>query len=85
MGTNATILLGLAVFVLAIFGSAWLNLRQIEKIIDSLKGELKAEIKTLDQKIDSQSESNNQRFSAIESRLDRIERQLDSVFKPILK
>jgi len=81
MGTNATILIGLAVFVLSIFGSAWLNLRQIEKIIDSLKGELKAEIKSLDSKI----EATNQRISGVESRLDRIERQLDSIFKPILK
>jgi hypothetical protein len=52
--------------VLSIFGAAWLNQRNTEKLVDQL-----------DKRFD-------QRFSALESRLDRIERQLEALFKPIL-
>lgn len=51
---------------LSIFGAAWLNQRNTERLIEQL-----------DKRFD-------QRFSALESRLDRIERQLEALFKPIL-
>lgn len=92
MGTNTTIVIGLAILVLAIFGSAWLNLRQIERMLESLRNELKAEIKVLeqqinflDQKQEQRNESVTMRLSAMETRIERIERQLDSLYKPILK
>jgi hypothetical protein len=52
--------------VLSIFGAAWLNQRNTERLIEQL-----------DKRFD-------QRFSALESRLDRIERQLETLFKPVL-
>lgn len=85
MGFNATIILSLAVLVFSIFGLAWLNLRQVERILDSMKGELKAEIKALDQKIDYGLAGVNARLDSLESRVGRIERQLDKIFEPMLK
>lgn len=60
--------------VLSIFGSSWLNQRNNEKLFESLKNELKAEIQKLDAKID-----------ALDVRISRIERQLEQLFKPMLK
>jgi septal ring factor EnvC (AmiA/AmiB activator) len=85
MGINSTILIGLAVLVLSVFASAWLNLRQIERMIDSMKSELKAEIRAIDQKIDQKSDTTNHRLTGVETRIERIERQLDSLFKPMIK
>ena len=52
--------------VLSIFGAAWLNQRNTEKLVDQLEKRF------------------DHRFLALESRLDRIERQLEAIFKPIL-
>lgn len=67
--------------VLSIFGSSWLNQRNSERLIDSLRNEIKAEfqliraeMKTIETKID-----------ALEVRVSRIERQLEQIFKPMLK
>lgn len=67
--------------VLSIFGSAWLNQRSNERLIESLRNEMRAEfnsiraeMKTLETKID-----------ALDSRVSRIERQLEQIFKPMLK
>ncbi|NOT58633.1 MAG: hypothetical protein HOP19_00230 [Acidobacteria bacterium] len=70
-------------------------LEQIDKRFDAFEGkmdarfaalqtELKTEIKRLDQRIDLLAQNNAQHFTAIESRLDRVERQLEAVFKPML-
>ncbi|CAN5435039.1 hypothetical protein BH18ACI1_BH18ACI1_14930 [soil metagenome] len=60
--------------VLSIFGSAWLNQRNNERLFESLKNEIKAEIQKLDVKID-----------ALDVRVSRIERQLEQLFKPTMK
>lgn len=60
--------------VLSIFGSAWLNQRNNERLFESLKNEIKAEIQKLDVKID-----------ALDVRVSRIERQLEQFFKPTMK
>ncbi|MBA2493919.1 MAG: hypothetical protein H0V31_04400 [Acidobacteria bacterium] len=60
--------------VLSIFGSAWLNQRNNERLFESLKNEIKAEIQKLDVKID-----------ALDVRVSRIERQLEQLFRPTMK
>ena len=74
--------------VLSIFGAAWLNQRNTEKLIEQLD-------KRFDQRFSDLESRFDLRFSALESRLDgierqmesrfdRIERQLEALFKPIL-
>ena len=93
-----TAAVSLAVLVFSIFAASWLNqrnterlLEQIDKRFDSFEGKMDArfaalqtEIKRLDQRIDLLSQNNAQHFTGIESRLDRVERQLEAVFKPSL-
>lgn len=79
METNITIIIGIGVFVLAIFGSAWLNLQQIKQVLEANKNELKAELSA----VRAEMKALEARLSAIEQRLDRVERQLDKVFEPI--
>jgi uncharacterized protein YlxW (UPF0749 family) len=85
----------LIAMVFAIFGAAWLNGRNTERIIDSLKSEmrseneairneLRTEIRRLDQRIDSVEQRLDRIERQIEQRFDRIERQLEAIFKPIL-
>lgn len=85
MSTNTTMILSLVVLVFAIFGSAWLNLRQIARMMDSQRGELKAEIKALEHKIDFGLASLKSEVSSLNSRTERIERQLDKAFNLTLK
>ena len=63
--------------VLSIFGAAWLNQRNTEKLIEQLDKRFDQRFADLESRFDL-------RFSALESRLDRIERQLEALFKPIL-
>lgn len=72
--------IGIVSLILAIFGASWLNqrsnerlLEQLEKRFDAKFDVLLAEVKRLDQ-----------RFEAVETRLGKIERQLEAIFKPIL-
>ncbi|MCS6806279.1 MAG: hypothetical protein NZ823_14205 [Blastocatellia bacterium] len=76
MNPNVAIIsavLAVLTLVLAIFGASWLNQRGMERLIDALAAEFRAEVKRLDQRLDS-----------IEQRLDRIARQLEAIFKPML-
>jgi hypothetical protein len=63
--------------VLSIFGAAWLNQRNTEKLIEQLDKRFDQRFADLESRFDL-------RFSSLESRLDRIERQLEALFKPIL-
>lgn len=97
MDNNTTLLLSVALFILAVFGSAWLNLRQLTKVLEANKDELKAELKgeisgvkseisaVRSEIVSLKTEINrlDQRIDSMEKRLDRIERQLDQIFKPI--
>ena len=74
MSANTTFILGMAVLVFSIFGSAWLNLRQIERMIDSLRNEMKADKGEL-----------KAEMSSLGARVERIERQLDKAFNLTLK
>ncbi len=72
--------IGIVSLILAIFGASWLNQRATEKLVDQLENRFDSkfdvtliEVRRLDQ-----------RFDSIEIRLDKIERQLEAIFKPIL-
>ena len=68
--------------VLSIFGSAWLNQRNNERLFESLKNEIKAEIQTVRAEI----QTLDAKIDALDSRVSRIERQLvEQLFKPMLK
>jgi hypothetical protein len=78
--------------VFSIFGSAWLNLRQIERIMESLRnelkagmGELRAEIKALDQIVEHGLARVRTETSSLGPGVERIERQLDKAFNLTLK
>lgn len=78
--------------VLSIFGSSWLNQRNNEKLFESLKNELKAEIQSSKselkadvQKLEGEIQKLNTKVDALDTRVSRIERQLEQLFKPMLK
>lgn len=79
-----TILIALITLVFAIFGASWLNQRATERMLESLKGELKAEIESLKNEMRSELKRLDQRLDSIDGRLSRVERQLESIFKPVL-
>jgi septation ring formation regulator EzrA len=66
-----TIIIALATFVISIFGASWLNQQAMNKRIDDLRSYL-----------DARFAAQEIRFAAIEQWLDRIERQLEAIFKP---
>jgi hypothetical protein len=68
-----TIIIALATFIISIFGASWLNQQAMNKRIDDLRGYLDARFAAQDTW-----------FAAIGQRLDRIERQLEAIFKPSL-
>ncbi len=88
-----TIIIALATFILAIFAASWLNQQAMNRRIDDLKiyldarfegvnaefravraeiGAVRAEIGTVRVEV-----------AALSQRVDRIERQLEALFKPI--
>ena len=81
--------LAVLTLVFAIFGASWLNQRNTEKLVEQLGQRLDQRIdlseKHLDQRIDSLEQRFEQRFASVEQRLDRIERQLEAIFKPVLQ
>ncbi len=79
-----TAAISLVVLVFSIFAAAWLNQRNIERLLDAKFDAVLAEIRRLDQRIDLLAQNNEQRFKAIEAELARINRQLEAIFKPVL-
>jgi uncharacterized protein YdcH (DUF465 family) len=79
----------LLTLVLAIFAASWLNQRYIGKLLeefgkrfDARFEAVLAEMRRLDQRIDSVEHRLDQRIESVERRLERIERQLEAIFKP---
>jgi hypothetical protein len=81
--------------VLAIFSASWLNQRNIERLLEQLEKRLDERFSGLDKRSDarfdglvtefrSEIRRLDQRSDSVEQRLDRIERQLEAVFKPVL-
>ena len=91
-----TIIIALATFILAIFGASWLNQQAMNKRIDDLKmyldarfdtvtAELRGEFKAVRAEIAAvRAEMGTLRaeVAALSQRVDRIERQLEALFKP---
>lgn len=86
--TNWQLIIALATLVFAIFGANWLNQRQTERLIeelgrrfdakfDGLRAELKAEIGTVKTELKVE-------IGALSQKVDRIERQLDAMLRPVL-
>ena len=74
-------LIGLAMMILAIFGANWLNQQAMKNYIDAkfsgLEGKLEAEFKAVRAEI----ETVRSEVANLGSRIDRIERQFDTLFK----
>jgi hypothetical protein len=68
-----TIIIALATFIISIFGASRLNQQAMNKRIDDLRDYLDARFAAQDT-----------RSASIEQPLDRIERQLEAIFKPSL-
>lgn len=91
MDANTTIIIALTTLVLAIFGASWLNQRQTEKLLEQLEMRFDAKFDTvairidnLEKRFDAKFEILINRTENVEKRLDRIERQLELIFKPVL-
>ena len=74
--------------VLSIFGASWLNQRNTEKLVEQLGQRFDQRIdsleKRVDQRIDSLEKRFDQRLDSVDQRLERMERQLEAIFKPSL-
>lgn len=72
-----TAIIGFITLLLAIVGTAWLNQRALERQMDAFRGEIRAELKRLEEKLDLN-------LKLINDRLNKIEEQLREIFKPVL-
>jgi polyhydroxyalkanoate synthesis regulator phasin len=86
-----TIIIALATFILAIFGTSWLNQQAMNKRIDDLKTYLDARFGAVEQTMNAEFktvragiETVRSEVAGLGNRVDRIERQLDQIFKPSL-
>lgn len=74
--TIITIIIATAAFLLGIFGSLQYFSQRLEKYIDAkidgVRGEMRGGFESMNAKIDS-----------LSNRVERIERQIDQIFKPI--
>lgn len=91
MDANTTIIVALVTLVLAIFGASWLNQRATERFLDQLEKRFDAkfdallsEIKRVDNRIDGMEKRLDSFERQIGQRLEKIERQLEAIFKPVL-
>jgi cell shape-determining protein MreC len=75
-----TIIIAVAAFIISIFGESWLNQQAMNKRIDDLKSYLDARFDA----VNAEFESVSNRIANLEQRGERIERQLDQIFKPSL-
>jgi hypothetical protein len=91
MNPNTLTLISAAGFILAVFGASWLNQQAMNRRIDDLKSyfdarfdsiqrEMSARFATVDARFDNVDQQN----AGTNQKVDRIERQLEAIFKPIL-
>jgi len=81
--TTAT-LISAAALILAIFGASWLNQQAMNKRIDDLKSYLDARFDSIERAVNACFDVVDHRFSSLEQRMERVERQLEAIFKPVL-
>jgi outer membrane murein-binding lipoprotein Lpp len=82
-----TAIAAVASVILAIFGAGWLNQQGMNKRIDDLKSYLDARFQAVEAEFKSvRAEIATVRTEVVHGsqRLDRIERQLEAIFKPVL-
>jgi predicted PurR-regulated permease PerM len=72
-------IIGLITIVLAIFGASWLNSRNTERLIESLRSEFRSEINRLDQRISSLEKRLDERFAMIDQRFAMLEQRLERI------
>lgn len=75
--TNWQLIIALATIVFAIFGAGWLNQRQTEKLVEEMGRRFDASISGLRAELKAE-------LSALSQKVDRIERQIDALYKPSL-
>jgi Tfp pilus assembly protein PilO len=68
----------------AVTAGAWLNQRAIEKQMEAFRNEMKAEFAAMRVEMRVEIQSVNNHVTSVESRVERIERQLEAIFKPVL-
>ncbi len=87
-----TIIVALGTFILAIFGATWLNQQMLKNYIDAkfegFEGVFSERLKSIEQTMNAgfeAAEQDNQAFrqqlALLVSRVERLERQLDQIFK----
>ena len=86
-----TIIAATGTFILAIFGATWLNHQLLKSYIDAKFDGLQNTIDARFEAIDARFQVIDARFDAVEqqtalliSRVERLERQLDQIFKSFL-
>ena len=82
-----TIIIALATFILAIFGATWLNANSINKGTDTAKDEIKelinARFDGLRAEFRAEIAPLRTEVANLNNRVDRLERQLEAIFKPV--
>jgi CHASE1-domain containing sensor protein len=95
---NVQLVMAVIAFVsllMTILAGAWINQRGLEKQMDSFRAEMKAEMGAMRSELQAEGQmtrsemragfqSAADRNAAIESRVERIGRHFDAIFKPML-
>ena len=86
-----TIIVALGTFILAIFGATWLNQQMLKNYIDAkfegFEGIVNARFDIVEARFKSAEQSHKaleQQLAMLVSRVERLERQLDQIFKSFL-
>lgn len=95
MNININLVIGLGGIVMAIFGQAWLTNWQFSNFLSPRKANLvrRADYiiepidylkKQFDDRVNQLEKSMDNSFAVMETRVGKIERQLEQIFKPVL-
>lgn len=79
-----TIVVATGTFILTIFGATWLNHQLLKSYIDAKFEGLQNTIDARFDAVDARFNSGEQQTSLLISRVERLERQLDQIFKAFL-
>ena len=86
-----TIIIALGTFILVIFGATWLNQQMLKNYIDAkfegFEGIVNARFDVVEARFKSAEQSHKaleQQLAMLVSRVERLERQLDQIFKSFL-
>ena len=86
--TIITAVVTLAALVFAIFGASWLHQRNIERLLEQMERRFDDRFNQLEKRFDDRlnalEKRMDDRFISLEQRVERIERQLEAIFKPVL-